>query len=84
MKCAVVFSRSSQKELAALQGKMRLRVAKAIRALETEPFPRSVKKLQNRDGYRLRVGDYRVLYTFDAEKKIIFISAIGHRREVYR
>ncbi|TLY24515.1 MAG: hypothetical protein E6K63_14850 [Nitrospirae bacterium] len=43
-----------------------------------------IKKLSNREEYRLRVGQYRILYTIDDEEKVIEIVAIGHRREVYR
>ena len=60
------------------------RVVKAILALENNPFPNGCKKLKNRDGRRIRVGDYRVLYFADAKAKLIVVGVIGHRREVYR
>lgn len=63
---------------------MQTRIARALVALEANPFPPGVKKLQNRDGYRLRVGDYRILYQADVPHHVIRITAIGHRREVYR
>lgn len=50
------------------------------RRLDT--FPHRRLKGQNR--YRLRVGDYRVIYTFDGAKNVIHLLAIGNRREVYR
>jgi mRNA interferase RelE/StbE len=53
-------------------------------ALEDNPRPSGVKKLQGQESYRLRVGDYRILYTIDDKSKKIFIMAVGHRREVYR
>jgi mRNA interferase RelE/StbE len=40
--------------------------------------------LKNRDGFRIRVGDYRVLYFVDTKLKQIVVGVIGHRREVYR
>ncbi|MGI8436139.1 MAG: type II toxin-antitoxin system RelE family toxin [Chthoniobacterales bacterium] len=43
-----------------------------------------VTRLQNQDGYRIRVGNYRVLYTVDAANQIVRITAVGHRKEVYR
>jgi mRNA interferase RelE/StbE len=61
-----------------------IRVSKAILALEENPFPHGCKKLKNRDGFRIRIGDYRVLYFADAKAKQIVIGVIGHRREVYR
>jgi len=42
------------------------------------------KKLKNRDGWRIRIGDYRVLYLADTKTKQIAVGVIGHRREVYR
>ena len=63
---------------------MQLRISKAILALEKNPFPSGCKKLKNRDGFRIRVGDYRVLFFADAKRKKIIIGSIGHRREVYR
>ena len=63
---------------------MQVRISKAILALENNPFPPGCKKLKNRDGFRIRVGDYRVLFLADAKLKKIVIGSIGHRREVYR
>ena len=41
-------------------------------------------RLKGHDRYRLRVGDYRIIYTFDADKGVLHLLAIGHRREIYR
>ena len=76
--------RDARKELAALHPQIQLRISKAILALENNPFPSGCKRLKNRDGFRIRVGDYRVLYSADAKLKKIVVGAIGHRREVYR
>lgn len=43
-----------------------------------------IKKLVNRNGFRLRVGNYRVIYTVDKKKEEIVVLSVGHRREVYR
>jgi mRNA interferase RelE/StbE len=77
-------ARDARKELASLQPQMQVRISKAILALEANPFPSGCKKLKNRDGFRIRVGDYRVLYLADVKLKQIVIGSIGHRREVYR
>lgn len=45
-------------------------------------FPHHRLKGQNR--FRLRVGDYRIIYTFDSDRNIIHLLAVGHRREIYR
>ena len=76
--------RDARKELANLHPQLQVRISKAILALEKNPFPAGCKKLKNRDGSRIRVGDYRVLYFADPKTKKIVIGAIGHRREVYR
>ena len=44
----------------------------------------SFKKLKGGEGYRLRIGDYRILLLIDAEAKLVDVVAIGHRKEVYR
>ena len=84
MNWQIEIARDARKELAALHSQIQVRVAKAILALESNPFPSGCKKLKNRDGYRIRVGDYRVLYFADPKLKQIVIGSIGHRREVYR
>jgi mRNA interferase RelE/StbE len=76
--------RDARKELASLHPQIQLRISRAILALENDPFPSGCKKLKNRDGFRIRVGDYRVLYITDAKAKKIVIGAIGHRRKIYR
>jgi mRNA interferase RelE/StbE len=80
----IEISRDARKELAALHPQMQVRISKAVLALEKNPFPSGCKKLKNRDGFRIRIGDYRVLYFADTKARQIVIGAIGHRREVYR
>ncbi len=84
MSWQIDIARDARKELASLQPQMQVRISKAILALEANPFPSGCKKLKNRDGFRIRVGDYRVLYLADVKLKQIVIGSIGHRREVYR
>ena len=50
--------------------------------LRLKTFPHY--RMKGHDRYRLRVGDYRIIYAFDAEKSIIHLLALGHRREIYR
>ncbi len=84
MSWGVVFSRSAEKDLRRLSPEMRQRMGQAIRALENDPFGAATKPLRGREQWRLRVGDYRVLYTLDRDAKRLTIIAAGHRREVYR
>jgi mRNA interferase RelE/StbE len=80
----VDLARDAKKELARLPTALQKRVARAFLALEEEPFPAGCKKLKNRDGWRVRVGDYRILYFADKVARKIVVGVIAHRREVYR
>jgi mRNA interferase RelE/StbE len=61
------------------------RIDTAILALAMEPRPRGVRKMQGgHDQYRIRVGDYRILYRIDDSQRRVLIVHIGHRRDVYR
>jgi mRNA interferase RelE/StbE len=80
----IEIARDARKEFAGLHPQMQVRVSKAILALEKNPFPSGCKKLKSRDGFRIRIGDYRVLYLADTKLKRIIIGSIAHRREVYR
>jgi len=80
----VEVQRPAEKELANLPVQVRKRIAATLRALRDEPFPHRVKKLKGTDGYRIRVGDYRILFRVDRTTQYIWVSAIGHRKDVYR
>ena len=84
MSWRIEIARDAKKELARLPSKIQTRIARAILTLETDPFPHGCKKLKNRDGWRIRVGDYRCLYFVNTEARQILVGVIGHRREVYR
>ncbi len=80
----VLILRSAEKEMDNLQVEYFNRISNKILSLEKNPRPRGSKKLTNRQEYRLRVGDYRILYSIDYSDRLVTISAVGHRREVYR
>ncbi len=84
MTYAVIIKRSAEKELDALPKGVQERVLARLLALEENPRPPGVKKLQGQESYRLRAGDYRILYTVDDKSKKVLVLAIGNRREVYR
>ncbi len=75
---------SASKELEALPKKDRVRVIAEIAGLAENPRPHGTEKLSGEDKYRLRQGDYRVLYSIQDSSATITIVKIGHRREVYR
>jgi mRNA interferase RelE/StbE len=84
MKWRIVFARTAERELARLSSDAQLRVASGIRSLEGDPISTSTKRLKGRREFRLRVGDYRVLYRLEHQNRVLTIVAIGHRRDVYR
>lgn len=84
MSYAIFILRRSQKELADLPADPYRQVKEAISALPQTPRPVGCQKLVGRDGWRIRVGDYRILYDIDDKKKTLTILHIGHRRDIYR
>jgi len=74
----------ARKDLKALSTRERQRVADQIDALKTNPRPQSCEKLKGReDFYRIRVGDYRVIYRVEDKVLLILIVRIGDRKEIY-
>ncbi len=84
MSFLLVTKRSFDKEFAGLPKDIQRRVADAFLALGENPFPPACVKLKGTASYRIRVGDYRVIYCPDTQKKIVRLLAVGHRREIYR
>lgn len=84
MKYEIRILRSAEKEMEKLPQIVRNRISNRILSLETNPRPKGAKKLSTRDEYRLRVGNYRILYTVSDSESAVIIIAVGHRREVYR
>jgi mRNA interferase RelE/StbE len=80
----VQIKRSAAKELETLPLKDRRRVVRRIHALAAEPRPAGCEKLSGLEKYRLRQGDYRVLYSVDDAARAVIVVKIGHRRDVYR
>lgn len=76
--------RSAEKELRDLPKNDRARIARRIERLADDPRPAGCEKLFSEDCYRIRQGDYRILYTLEDTNREIEIYKIGHRGEVYR
>jgi len=74
----------AQKELARLPEREFERIRDAIRSLAELPRPPGCLKLSGREGWRIRVGDYRVLYEIDDGAETVTVQHVGHRRDVYR
>ena len=73
----------AQKDLDKLEASAFERILKKIRALSEDARPSGCLKLTDEDGYRIRTGDYRILYRIDDALKRIYIYRIKHRKDVY-
>jgi len=82
---ALTFARSARKELEALDAALVNRLFPKIEALAKEPRPSGCIKLAGEENlWRIRVGEYRVVYAIDNKKKVVDIIAVRHRRDAYR
>ena len=82
--CSVLVKRTAERELRDIPKRDLSRVVARIRGLAEDPRPPGSEKLSGHDRYRLRQGDYRVVYAVDDAERIVEVVKIGHRREVYR
>jgi len=81
----IIYKRSASKELLRLPSSSAHKVRAAINELAAEPRPSGCKKLKGSlNEYRIRIGDYRVLYTLDGNILEVLIIKIAHRKDVYR
>ena len=82
---ALLIKRSAERDLRRLSSAVFERVNEKILALRDDPRPPGVRKLAGAlEGWRVRAGDYRILYQIDDEARTVLIVRVRHRREVYR
>jgi mRNA interferase RelE/StbE len=80
----ITLARSARKELEALPASVLARVWSRIEGLAAEPRPRGSRKIRGaRSLWRLRVGDYRVIYTVDDQHRLVDVVAVRHRSSAY-
>jgi mRNA interferase RelE/StbE len=85
MAYSVEFARSARRELERLPGQAADRVLEAIRRMQEEPRPHGNRKLVGEEAtYRIRVGEYRVIYEIDDAAQAVLITRVRHRREAYQ
>ena len=85
MAYAVFVKPAALRELRKLPEDIKRRVAARIDALAGAPRPAGVERLQGEaDLYRVRVGDYRIVYQVESKALVVLVVRIGHRRDVYR
>ena len=82
---AISFARSARKQLQVLDRALALRIVGRVESLAVMPRPVGCVKLEGGVGlWRIRVGDYRVIYEIDDDHRRIDVSAVRHRRDAYR
>lgn len=82
---AVALARSANRELSRLPAAVVERIARALDRLEHDPRPRGSQKLAGSEStYRLRVGDYRVIYEVDDEARSVVVTRVRHRKDAYQ
>lgn len=80
----VVVSKTAFKELYNLPADAVNRIVPAIKKLGEDPRPAGCKKLKGpQDNWRIRIGDYRVIYSIDDVIRIVDVRGVGHRKDVY-
>lgn len=86
MSYEIKFTRAADKAFSSLPSKIQDRIDDALDTLESDPWPLGHKKLKGSKKvlYRVRVGDYRVVYQVEEQKLVVVLIRIGHRKEVYR
>jgi mRNA interferase RelE/StbE len=76
--------RSAERDLERLSTVVFDRISDRLAALAQDPRPPGLEKLVGLDAYRVRVGDYRIVYEVDDRSRIVLVTRVRHRREAYR
>ncbi len=84
MSYTLAIGRDAQRALARIREPDYSRILTAIQALVNDPRPRGCKKLRNRDAWRIRIGDYRVIYEINDRELVVTVVKVGNRGDVYR
>ncbi len=80
----LIIERKARRDIESLPDSVLQDIIDAVQNLACTPRPRGVKKLIGKDGWRIRINDYRVLYTIDDKQKIVAIYRVKHRKDAYR
>ena len=80
----LVFKKSVSKDLTELPKQDVQRILETIEALRDEPRPPGSVKLSGKECYRVRQGNYRIIYKIQDSQLVVIVIKVGHRREVYR
>lgn len=80
----IFFRKSVAKDLEKIPGRDIRRILKRIKALGDDPRPPGCEKLSGRERYRVRQGNYRIVYSIQDDVLTVWVIKVGHRRDVYR
>jgi len=80
----ILLTKKAQKQLDKLTNNIAEPIIEAISNLENDPHPNGSIKLKGRESYRIRVGDYRIIYEVIEQELIIDVIALGHRKNIYK
>jgi mRNA interferase RelE/StbE len=81
----IAWKHSAEKDINGIDRQYIPRILEAVESLSNNPFPSQHRKLHGvESSYRIRIGDYRVIYQVDLEKKLVIIYHVRHRKEAYR
>ncbi len=83
VKYKITLKKSAARELENIPKKDLQRIIKRIQSLAENPRPHGAQKLSGQERFRIRQGDYRIVYSIEDKNSIIDIVKIGHRREIY-
>ena len=83
-KYKILIKKSVVKELEAIPKKDLQKIVKRINELSKNPLPHGVQKLSAQERYRIRQGNYRIVYAIIKTEVVIYIIKVGHRKEIYR
>jgi len=85
MAYTVIYQRPAEVALRKLPREIQARIMRKVDQLADDPFPSGTEKLKAPvDLWRIRIGDYRVIYTVERKGLLVLVLKVGHRREVYR
>ena len=80
----IFFKKSVLKDFDKIPNKDLKKIIKRIEALSTNPRPHGCEKLSGQERYRVRQGNYRIVYSINDNELVIWVVKVGHRRDVYR
>ncbi len=83
-KYKIAVKKSAERELEDIPKKELRKIVKKLQSLTNNPRPQKSQKLSHKEQYRIRQGDYRIIYSVQDKESTVHIVKIGHRREIYR